>query len=126
MMAYTRATKLPDRYKVVFRNMAGERTRHELTEAEFNRKDRDQFVRDTYAPTGRGWETFDYWFVPFIETFDTPSKDLEEGMVWEGVDRHGIARVKWRDIGKEVEIAKADEVVITRVGDAPEIIERKR
>lgn len=124
-MAYTRVTKLPDRYKVVFRNAEGVRVRVMLTQAEFDRKDRDAYVLNAYAPTGRGWEDFDYWFVPYIDTFDTQSKDLEDGTVWEGTDRHGVARVMWKDIGSERQVATADEVIVTRTGDIPDVIERK-
>lgn len=124
-MAYTRANKLPDRYKVVFRNATGERIRHELTQVEFNRKDRDQYVLNAYAPTGRGWETFDYWFVPFIETFDTPSKALEPGMYWEGANRHGESVVVWCPVDGQRNIAKSSDVVVTRTGEIPETIEKK-
>lgn len=124
-MPYVRATKLPDRYKVVFRNAAGERIRHELTQEEFNRKDRDQYVLDTYSPTGRDWRIFDYWFVPFIETFDTPSKTLEPGMYWEGADRHGENVIVWRSIDGQRAIAKSSDVVVTQNGDIPETIEKK-
>lgn len=124
-MAYTLATKLPDRYKVVFRNATKARIRHALSEAEYNRKDRDQYVLNAYAPTGRGWETFDYWFVPFIETFDTPSGDLEDGMVWEGVDKRGVSRIMWKPVGGGFESANSDEVTVSRSGDAPDVIARK-
>lgn len=120
-MAYTRATKLADRYKVVFRNTEGDRIRHQLTQSEFDRKDRDAYVLNTYTPAGRGWETFDYWFVPFIETFDTPSKDLEEGMFWEGKNRRGDDVVVWRPEGGVRDIAPKDDVVVS-----DGVIERKR
>lgn len=124
-MAYTRATKLQDRYKVVFRNASGTRIRAWLTQSEFERKDRDSYVLSAYAPTGRGWEAFDYWFVPFIETFDTPSGDLEDGMVWEGVDRRGTSRIMWKPAGGGFQSATSNEVTISRSGDVPDVITRK-
>lgn len=122
-MAYIQATKLPDRYKVVFRDSNGARIRVQLTQAEFDRKDRDAYVLSAYAPVG--WKSFTYWFVPFIETFDTPSKELEEGMCWEGVNRDGVARVMWREQGGEFECAKPEDVIISRKGDVPDVIARK-
>lgn len=124
-MAYTRATKLPDRYKVVFRNAAGARIRAFLTQAEFDRKDRDQYVLNAYAPTGRDWQSYDYWFVPYIETFNTPSGDLEPGMIWEGTDRHGIDRVVWRPLDGERQVAQAGEVVVARAGQTVQDVTRK-
>lgn len=124
-MAYTRATRLPDRYKVVFQNASGARVRAFLTQAEFERKDRDAYVQNAYAPTGRDWQTYHYWFVPYIVTFDTPSGDLEDGMVWEGTNRFGEAQIMWKAPGRGFDCAKPDEIVVTRSGDVPDVIARK-
>lgn len=120
-MAYQRATRLPDRYKVVFRDADGNRQRQFITRAEFERKDRDAYIKAMYSP-GPGWM---FWYVPFIETFDTPSGDLAAGQVWEGTNRHGVDVVVWKDESGDRQISKASDVVVTRKDGIPETIERK-
>lgn len=126
--------RLPDRYKVVFRNAVGARQRVFITEEEFDRPDRDAYIKQAYGPQGKDWEAYMFWFVPYIETFDTPSNDLEPGMVWEGernrVDkrtqnRSTIPLVMWRDDQGYYHEANPDELVLTRKNGKIEKVERK-
>jgi len=132
-MAYQSVNRLPDRYKVVFQNAQNARQRVWITADEFTRRDRDAHVLKTYTPSG--WVDFTFWYVPYIETFDTPSRDLESGMVWEGLrdrtnpntkQRQAVPLVMWRDLAGQEEEASADEVVMTRNGGVVETIVRKR
>lgn len=124
-MALQRIERLPDRFKVVFQNNAGERVRVWITEEEYLRKDFNQYIVENYAPTGPSWRSYRFWPVPYIYTFDTPTKDLRDGEIWEGVDRHGVDRIVWKTIGKEQGFERADDVVMTLNGDVIESVEKK-
>lgn len=134
-MALIHVERLPDRYKVVFRNAAGDRQRVFITEAEYLRPDRDQYIKKTYGPTGRDWESYMWWYVPFIDTFDTPSQDLEPGMVWEGVRersdpktqrRVAATLVVWRDESGNLLEAKPADLDIVRKDGKIETVTKKR
>lgn len=132
VMALIKVNRLPDRFKVIFQNRkTGERFRTHITKEEFERPDRDEYIEQAYSP-GPGYY---FWFVPFIETFDTPSGDLEVNCVWEGVRkrvdpidkrRKDANIIMWKDENGVLQEDAPEKLVVTRNGDTVESVNRKK
>lgn len=129
-MAFQIVNRLPDRYFAFFVN--GQRKQKVLiTGMDFDRNDRDKYIQQMYSP-GPGWVVTGY--APYVDTYDTPSQNLEPGTMWEGLrlrtdpltkQRRAIPLVMWKEANGHMYEGKADEIEVKRNGNVVENIVRK-